>query len=276
MFTMSAPLPLQEGTKGADHGENDSGWGLFLGVGWSAHEVQTIARQAEKEAEIDTICAAEVNNDVMATAQLMRGPLRPGSRWPRGLPTLPPAPLCLCAGGSVAADVTGGHLVLGLGVSHEPIKNQALGMDLPEPQAALRRYVTAVRNWLGAKGEPIISHSERAAYPVPVYVAALAWPAVELGGEFADGIMPFLWSAARVTQSKVSAARGRAKASDLAPLDLTHGLPTFLGNDLEAITIGGAQTWNLHHVAFLPAPVPGPWDITTRPRSWNVAWARMR
>src|SRR5262245_64805161 len=40
------------------------------GVGWSANEVQTIAREAE-EAGFDAIFAAEVNNDVMATAQLM-------------------------------------------------------------------------------------------------------------------------------------------------------------------------------------------------------------
>lgn len=46
------------------------GLGVIPGVGWSAREVQTIAREAE-EAGFDAICAAEVNNDVMATAQLM-------------------------------------------------------------------------------------------------------------------------------------------------------------------------------------------------------------
>ena len=80
---------------------------------------------------------------------------------------------------------------------------------------------------------------------MPVYVAALASPAVELGGELADGIMPFLWSAARVTTSKVWAARGRAKAPDLAPLDLTLGLPTFLGNDLEAMRTAARQNLEL-------------------------------
>jgi alkanesulfonate monooxygenase SsuD/methylene tetrahydromethanopterin reductase-like flavin-dependent oxidoreductase (luciferase family) len=39
-------------------------------VGWSAGEVQAIAREAE-DAGFDAIFAAEVNNDVMATAQLM-------------------------------------------------------------------------------------------------------------------------------------------------------------------------------------------------------------
>ena len=70
------------------------------------------------------------------------------------------------------------------------------------PPTALRRYVTAVQNWL--RGEsPLPGLPQRAAaYPVPVYVAALASYAVELGGELADGIMPFMWPAARVTQSQ--------------------------------------------------------------------------
>jgi alkanesulfonate monooxygenase SsuD/methylene tetrahydromethanopterin reductase-like flavin-dependent oxidoreductase (luciferase family) len=96
---------------------------------------------------------------------------------------------------------------------------------MPEPQAALRRYVTAVRRWLRGEGSATHIPQRPAAYPVPVYVAALASPAVELGGELADGIMPFLWSAERVTKSRVWADRGRAKAPDLAPLDLTLGLP---------------------------------------------------
>ena len=43
---------------------------LPAGIGWRASEIQTIAREAE-EAGFDAIFAAEVNNDVMATAQLM-------------------------------------------------------------------------------------------------------------------------------------------------------------------------------------------------------------
>src|SRR5687768_15355481 len=43
---------------------------VIPGVGWSAAEIQTIAQEAEA-AGFDAIVAAEVNNDVMATAQLM-------------------------------------------------------------------------------------------------------------------------------------------------------------------------------------------------------------
>ena len=44
--------------------------GIIPGIGWSAREVQTMARAAE-DAGFDAIFATEVNNDVLATAQLM-------------------------------------------------------------------------------------------------------------------------------------------------------------------------------------------------------------
>jgi hypothetical protein len=56
---------------------------------------------------------------------------------------------------------------------------------------------------------------------------------------------PFCSLQERVTKSKVWTARGRAKAPDLAPLDLTLGLPTFLGNDLEAMRTAARQNLEL-------------------------------
>jgi alkanesulfonate monooxygenase SsuD/methylene tetrahydromethanopterin reductase-like flavin-dependent oxidoreductase (luciferase family) len=44
-----------------------------------------------------------------------------------------------------------------------------------------------------------------------------------------------MWSPARVAQSKVWIARGRAKAPDRGPLDIALGIPTFVGDDLEAM-----------------------------------------
>jgi len=71
--------------------------------------------------------------------------------------------------------------------------------------------------------------------PVSLYLGALTSPTVELAGELADGVMPFMWSAERVTRSKVWAARGRTKALGRAPLEIAHGIPTFIGNDIEAL-----------------------------------------
>ena len=153
------------------------------GTRWSAREIQTIAREAE-EAGFDAIFTNEGGNDALATAQLM------GAATRRILVGTYIAVIYLrhpsvCAqGAGLIADATGGRFVLGLGVGHQRV-NERLGIDMQHPLTALRRYVTTVQSWL--RGEsPLTRLPQRpTAYAVPVYVAALASHAVELGGELA-------------------------------------------------------------------------------------------
>src|SRR5438445_6201316 len=150
---------------------------VIPGVGWSASEVQTIAREAE-EAGFDAIFAAEVNNDVMATAQLMGAATRriTVGTWIANI-YLRHSYAC-AQGAALIADATGGRFVLGLGVSHPPV-NKALGIDMEDPPTMLRRYVTAVRCWL--RGAVLGTHlSPRPpAKPAPFYVSDVTSRAVE-------------------------------------------------------------------------------------------------
>jgi alkanesulfonate monooxygenase SsuD/methylene tetrahydromethanopterin reductase-like flavin-dependent oxidoreductase (luciferase family) len=217
--------------------------GVIPGTGWSAHEIQMVAREAE-DAGFDAIFTTEVNNDALATAQLMGTAtqhIQVGT-WVANIYLRHPY---VCAqGAALIADVTEGRFILGLGVSHQPV-NQALAIDMSHPAIALRRYVTAVRAWLRGEGPTTHLPQRPAPYTVPLYVAALTSPVVELGGELADGVMPFLWPAARVQQSQTWAARGRAKAAMLGPLTMTLGLPTFLGDDLQAMRAAARQNLGL-------------------------------
>jgi alkanesulfonate monooxygenase SsuD/methylene tetrahydromethanopterin reductase-like flavin-dependent oxidoreductase (luciferase family) len=124
-------------------------------------------------------------------------------------------------------------MILGLGVSHRPV-NAALGTEMPSPIGALRHYTTELAGWLRGEGPTTHLPQQPAPVPVPVYLGALTSPTVELAGELTNGVMPFMWSAARVTRSKVWAARGRAKAPGRSLLDIAHGIPTFIGDDIEA------------------------------------------
>jgi alkanesulfonate monooxygenase SsuD/methylene tetrahydromethanopterin reductase-like flavin-dependent oxidoreductase (luciferase family) len=222
--------------------------GIIPGAGWSAREVQTIAGETEA-AGFDAILTAEVNNDALGTAQLM------GTATRRILVGTWIANIYLrhsyvCAqSAALAADATGGRFVLGLGVSHQPI-NDALQVDMQHAPTVLRAYVTAVRGWLRGDGPRTHLPQRPAPRRVPIYVAALTSRTVELAGELADGIMPFLWTAPRVQQSKVWIARGRAKAAGLGPVDITLGLPTFVGDDLEAMR--GLARQNLVLYTTLP------------------------
>src|SRR5437762_13253969 len=142
--------------------------GVIPGVGWSAEEIQTIARQAE-EAGFDAIFAAEVNNDVMAAAQLMGAAtqrIQVGT-WVANI-YLRHSYVC-AQGASLIAEATGGRFILGLGVSHQPV-NGALKIHMTRPAEDIRRYTTEVMAWL--RGDGPATHLQQQAAPVnvPVYV----------------------------------------------------------------------------------------------------------
>jgi len=211
------------------------GLGIIPGAGWGAAEIRAIAREAE-EASFDAIFTAEVNSDALATTQLMAEAARriKVGTW---IASIHMRHSYACAkAAALIADATGGRMILGLGVSHQPV-NAALGAEMPAPLQALRRYTSEVTSWL--RGEGPTTHLPQAPAPVPVpvpiYLATMTSPTVELAGELADGMMPFMWSAERVSRSKVWAARGRAKAAGRAPLVVAHGIPTFIGDDIGAM-----------------------------------------
>jgi alkanesulfonate monooxygenase SsuD/methylene tetrahydromethanopterin reductase-like flavin-dependent oxidoreductase (luciferase family) len=209
------------------------GLAVIPGVGWRANEIQTIAREAE-DAGFDAIFAAEVNNDVMATAQLMGAATRriQVGTWIANI-YLRHSYSC-AQGAALIADATEGRFILGLGVSHPPV-NKALGIEMGDAPSALRRYVTAVRSWLKGEGPATHLPQRPTVRPVPLYVAAITSRTVEVASELADGIMPFLWSAERVKKSKEWIDRGRVKASGLGKVDVTVGLPVFVGDDVKAM-----------------------------------------
>ena len=209
------------------------GLAVIPGTGWRATEIQAVAREAE-EAGFDAIFAAEVNTDVMATAQLMGAATRrlQVGTWIANIYLR--HPYACAQGAALIADATNGRFVLGLGVSHPPV-NAALGIDMGDTSITLRRYVTAVRGWLKGEGPPTHLPQRPSAERVPIYVAAVTSRTVELACELGDGLMPFLWSAERVKQSRSWIERGRANARDLGRVDVTLGLPTFIGDDLGAM-----------------------------------------
>jgi alkanesulfonate monooxygenase SsuD/methylene tetrahydromethanopterin reductase-like flavin-dependent oxidoreductase (luciferase family) len=209
------------------------GLGLIPGAGWRAAEIRAVAREAE-EAGFDAIVTAEVNNDALATTLLMGEATRQikVGTW---IASIHMRHSYACAkAADLIADATGGRMILGLGMSHRPV-NAALNVEMPSPLAALRHYATEVASWLRGEGPTTHLSQQPAPVPVPIYLAAMTSPAVELAGELADGVMPFMWSAARVTRSEVWAARGRAKAPRRGPLDVAHGIPTFVGDDIGAL-----------------------------------------
>ena len=222
--------------------------GIIPGTGWRATEIQDVARAAE-EAGFETILCAEVNNDSVATAQLMGLATRhiKVGTWVADIYLRVPY---FCAKSAIiAADATGGRFILGLGVSHQPV-NRALGIDMPDPMGALRKYTLEVANWLRGEGPATHLPQQPSPHPVPIYLAALTSQNVELAGEIADGVMPLWWSVERVARSRRWIERGRGKSGGRGKLELTLGLPTYVGDDIDALR--SAARANLGFFTGLP------------------------
>jgi alkanesulfonate monooxygenase SsuD/methylene tetrahydromethanopterin reductase-like flavin-dependent oxidoreductase (luciferase family) len=224
------------------------GLGLIPGTGWRAGEIQDIARSAE-DAGFEAVFCAEVNIDAIAAAQLMglaTRQLKVGTWIAHIYLRLP----YLCAKAAMlAADATGGRMILGLGVSHEPV-NRALGIDMPEPAVALRNYAEEVTSWIRGEGPATHLPQQPSPYPIPIHLAALTSQNVELAGEIADGVMPIWWSVERLARSQRWVDRGRARSGGRGKLEMTLGLPTFIGNDIDALR--GVARANLGFFTALP------------------------
>jgi alkanesulfonate monooxygenase SsuD/methylene tetrahydromethanopterin reductase-like flavin-dependent oxidoreductase (luciferase family) len=163
----------------------------------------------------------------------------------------------LCAKtAALAAGVTGGRLILGLGVSHQPV-NRALGIDMPDPAGALRNYAVEVANWIRGEGPATHLPQQPSPYPVPIHLAALTSQNVELAGEIADGVMPIWWPVERLARSRRWVERGRAKSGGRAKLEMTLGLPTFIGDNIDALRAAARANRLLHRTALFSAPAAG-------------------
>jgi alkanesulfonate monooxygenase SsuD/methylene tetrahydromethanopterin reductase-like flavin-dependent oxidoreductase (luciferase family) len=148
------------------------------------------------------------------------------------------------------AELSDGRLLLGLGIGHRPLL-ESLGISMQQPRQYLSSYVQTVKQAL--RGEAIGSYFQArpATHPVPVYLAALTAETAAIGGELAEGIMPFLPSRTYLTRL-VAAAREAAQRAgkDANAVDCILSIPTFIDNDLEQAR--SAARYNLAYFARLP------------------------
>lgn len=148
------------------------------------------------------------------------------------------------------ADLSDGRLVLGFGVSHRPLI-ESLGLRMDQPREYLRLYIQTVRKALDGRSISAFFHPRPAPHPVPIYVAAVTTETAEIGGELAEGIMPFLPARSYLTRL-LEAAKNAARRAGKEPhaLDCIVSIPTFVSEDIEQAR--SAARYNLAFFAQLP------------------------
>src|SRR2546428_12470058 len=138
-------------------------------------------------------------------------------------------PTLLAAQAAAVQEVSGGRLLLGLGVGHRAV-NEPLGIDMSDPLGTMRHVIGTLRSgW--TKGP----HQPRPAIPPKVLAAALAERMIELAGELTDGPIFNLFPLARYPRALAALGRGAARAGrDPATLQVCHFTTCYLADDRAA------------------------------------------
>lgn len=162
------------------------------------------------------------------------------------IPIYPRHPVVLAQEALTLSDVSGGRLRLGIGVSHKPMMEGALGLDMGRPLEVTREYVTVLRAALTGK----VQH-QGARYRVtwqsglprvpaapPILLGGLGPRMLELAGEIADGVVLWLAAPAYVREQAVPAIRrGRERAGKpLQGFEIVAAVPAALTADRPAAT----------------------------------------
>jgi probable F420-dependent oxidoreductase len=158
------------------------------------------------------------------------------------VPAYTRSPSVMAASAGSIAQLAPGRFVLGLGASSETIVERWGGVPFERPLARMRETTAVVRAMLDGErvsfeGRAIRTTGFRLASPppepVPIYLAALMPPMLELAGEIADGIVLNMMPVEAVPRMLAHVRRGAERAGrDPDGLEVVARFQTFVTDDV--------------------------------------------
>jgi alkanesulfonate monooxygenase SsuD/methylene tetrahydromethanopterin reductase-like flavin-dependent oxidoreductase (luciferase family) len=138
-------------------------------------------------------------------------------------------PTLLAAQAAAVQELTGGRLLLGLGVGHRAV-NEPLGIAMDDPLGTMRIVIGTLRAaWTKGPTQP------RPAAAPRNLAAALAPRMIALAGELADGVIFNLFPLARYPRALAALRRGAARGGrDPAAVAVYHFTTCYLSDDRAA------------------------------------------
>jgi F420-dependent oxidoreductase-like protein len=170
------------------------------------------------------------------------------------VPTYPRHPIVMAQQALTTQSVTGGRLVLGIGLSHQPVIEGMFGLSFDKPVRHMREYLEVLMPLL--RGEPASFGGEtlsgrvavdvRDAAPVPVLLAALGPKMLELAGRVADGTATWMTGPATIADHIVPTISAAAEAAGKPPPRIGVGLPVCVTDDVSAARQGAAELFSIY------------------------------
>lgn len=159
------------------------------------------------------------------------------------VPTYPRHPLTMAQEAATVQAVSNGRFTLGIGLSHKPVIEGALGMSYDKPARHMREYLQilmpALRNEkVQFAGELYRTNAQLTiaeAKPVPVVVAALGDVMLKLAGTYADGTITWMTGPKTLETHIIPKISKAAKEAGKPAPRIVAGMPFALVADKAAV-----------------------------------------
>jgi 5,10-methylenetetrahydromethanopterin reductase len=158
------------------------------------------------------------------------------------IPTYPRHPMMLAQQALTTQAAIDGRLLLGIGLSHQPVVEGMWGMSFDRPVAHMRDYLEILTPLLHKRrvsyaGETLTGRGEITPPPAeapPVLVAALGPQMLRLAGRVADGTITWMTGPATIAELTAPTITAAAHESGRSSPAVVVGLPVCVTNDVDA------------------------------------------
>ena len=209
-------------------------------------------------AGLDTACIAEVEIDA-ATASAALGMVTQRIEIGTGVvPTPMRHPYALAHQAATTQQACGGRFVLGVGLSHKLLVENALGLSYERPVRQMREYLEILGTMLRGEavsysGELYSAHFRAIPLgtPVPVLVAALGPQMLRVAGRFAGGTVAWACGARTIEGHIAPGIRQAASEAGRPEPRVVASFPVAVTADADAARESAARTFA--HYKALPS-----------------------
>jgi len=158
------------------------------------------------------------------------------------IPTYPRHPMMLAQQALTTQAATDGRLLLGIGLSHQPVVEGMWGMPFDRPVAHMRDYLEILTPLMRERrvsyaGETLTGRGEITPPPAeapPVLVAALGPQMLRLAGRLADGTITWMTGPATIAELTAPTITAAAHEAGRPSPAVAVGLPVCVTNDVDA------------------------------------------
>src|SRR4051812_11984674 len=219
--------------------------GSFIGVGRSLEQAVERTRRAEElgyHSAYVTHIAGRDSLTVLAAYACRTERIKLGTGV---LPMYSRTPAATAQTAATIDELSGGRMVLGIGVSHQVTVEGWYGQTIDKPVKEMREYATAVRAILRGEDPPADNEKFRTGFrfmgyearaDLPLYIAGLSPAMLRLAGELGDGVMLWLCNPDYIRDVVVpEVTKGRERAGkSLDGFDVVAAVPSAVTDDPDA------------------------------------------